>query len=136
MRMHAYIHSSKPAIMLAVNFFGIVRMVKSFLPLLKDQAVKKTHCGMRIVNLTSMAGLCAGVGGFSTYAASKHAAQAFNTCLRSEMKGFKIHVTSVNPSFHGTSMTDSILDMANSQWKKLPAETKHQYGECKFLRKA
>eukprot|EP00619_Florenciella_sp_RCC1007_P014103 CAMPEP_0205905792 /NCGR_PEP_ID=MMETSP1325-20131115/1555_1 /ASSEMBLY_ACC=CAM_ASM_000708 /TAXON_ID=236786 /ORGANISM="Florenciella sp., Strain RCC1007" /LENGTH=237 /DNA_ID=CAMNT_0053271735 /DNA_START=72 /DNA_END=785 /DNA_ORIENTATION=- len=65
-----------------VNYFGLVRTSKAFLPLLKETARSKSAAYRpRIVNVTSVAGLtpCAFLG---PYTASKHAAEAFTSALR------------------------------------------------------
>lgn len=68
-----------------VNFFSVVAVVKTCLPLLKQAKG-------RIVNVTSFAGLFHGAPCMSAYCASKHASEAFTTSLRLEMKGWGIKV--------------------------------------------
>lgn len=86
---------------------------------------------MRILNLTSMAGLVTGSLGMSAYAASKHAANAFSTVLRLELKGFGIQVTTVNPSFHGTPLVNTMGDETTKLWETLDPVKKEEYGEGK-----
>lgn len=112
-----------------VNFFGMVRMVKAFLPILKEQAITKTYKGMRIINTVSMAGFVSGAPGLTGYSASKYAAQSFTESLRQELYPFHISVTSVNPSFHATPLITS-LDV--SSFDKLPQTIQVQYGKSKF----
>jgi 11-cis-retinol dehydrogenase len=86
-----------------VNCFGMIRMVKAFLPIFKKQVVQNTYRDAQIMNVISMAGLL-GNGGLahSPYEVSKNAAEAFTDGLRLEMKMFGIKVVALNPSFHKT----------------------------------
>lgn len=114
-----------------VNYFGMVRCCKAFLPILKEQAISRIHTDARILNITSMAGLVAqGAIGMSAYSASKHAANAFSQILRAEVfPSFQIQVTTINPSFHGTPLVHSMGGLASQQWASLKASTKAEYGE-------
>jgi len=108
----------------------MVRCCKAFLPIFKEQAVKRTYQHMRIYNVTSMAGLIApGQMGLSAYGASKFAATAFSSCLRLELKMFGIQVTTVHPSFHATPLVHSMGEKADADWKKLDESKKEEYGE-------
>jgi NAD(P)-dependent dehydrogenase (short-subunit alcohol dehydrogenase family) len=118
-----------------VNYIGMVRCCKAFLPILKEQAIQQSYQGMRIFNLTSMAGLVAGLIGFSAYAASKHAANAFSTALRLELQSsFGIQVTTINPSFHSTPLVETMGDTLSEKWEKLDAAKKKEYGEGTLYR--
>jgi NAD(P)-dependent dehydrogenase (short-subunit alcohol dehydrogenase family) len=108
---------------------GTVRCCKGFLPLFKEQAIKGTYKDARILNNVSMGGLVSGSTGMVAYHASKFAAQAFSICLRNEMAAFGIQVTTINPSFHETPMTESMGDDSRKMWEKLPGETRAEYGE-------
>jgi NAD(P)-dependent dehydrogenase (short-subunit alcohol dehydrogenase family) len=114
-----------------VNYFGMVRCCKAFLPVLKEQAVSGVHTDARILNITSMAGLVAqGAIGMAAYSASKHAANAFSHILRAEvLPSFQIQVSTINPSFHGTPLVHSMGDMVSKQWDSLKNSTKSEYGE-------
>jgi short-subunit dehydrogenase len=112
----------------AVNYMGLVRCCKSFLPILKQQAIEKTHTDARILNVISMAGIIAGPG-MTPYFASKHAALAFTSGLRMELKAFGIQVSAVNPAFHETPLVNAIGDMLTSVWEGLPEERRKEYGE-------
>ena len=95
--------------------------------------MNRTYQDMRIFNLTSMAGLVSGLIGMSAYSASKHAANAFSSCLRMELKMFGIQVTTVNPSFHATPLVNSMLDKALELWNRLDGSIQEEYGPCKLL---
>ena len=83
-----------------VNFFGAVRMVQRFLPLLR-QAPEP-----RIVNVGSI------VGRFSTpvlgpYAGSKYALEALSDTLRVELRDWGIKVVTIEPGKIATSFARS-----------------------------
>ena len=83
--------------LIAINFFGVVRMTRAFLPLLKasDDA--------RIVNLSSIFGIIAPPGQ-TAYCASKFAVRGFSESLRQELKGTNVGVTVVHPGGVATSI--------------------------------
>jgi NAD(P)-dependent dehydrogenase (short-subunit alcohol dehydrogenase family) len=83
-----------------INFWGMVRMTRAFLPLLKasDDA--------RIVNLSSVFGLMAPPGQ-TAYAASKFAVRGFSEALRHEFQGSRVGVTLVHPGGVATAIADS-----------------------------
>ncbi len=83
-----------------INFRGVVRMTRAFLPLLKasDDA--------RLVNLSSVFGLM-GPPGQTAYAASKFAVRGFSEALRHELEGSHVGVTVVHPGGVATSIADS-----------------------------
>lgn len=82
------------------NFFGIHRMCKSVLPIMRSQGK-----GL-IVNIGSVAGLIA-VPYQSMYSASKYAIEAFTDALRLEVKQFGIRAVVVEPGDTKTGFTDN-----------------------------
>ena len=100
---------------------------------MKAQAAKRSYKDMRIFNMTSMAGLVPLSIGMSAYGASKHAANAFSSVLRMELKSFGIQVTTINPSFHATPLVHSMGDKAKQEWDKLDDTRKEEYGEGAWL---
>jgi 3-dehydrosphinganine reductase len=82
-----------------VNFFGMVNIVKAFLPGMINR--KSGH----IVNLSSMAGVI-GVYGYTAYSSSKFAVTGFTDVLRAEMKPKGIKVSLVLPSDTKTPQLD------------------------------
>jgi NAD(P)-dependent dehydrogenase (short-subunit alcohol dehydrogenase family) len=107
----------------------MIRTVKAFLPLLKDQA--RDYKEARLVNVTSMAGLM--VGGFAaSYHGSKYAAEALSTSLRMELRPFGIQVITVNPSFHTSPLTRNMRQDALQMWIDLPSNKREDYGEDFF----
>ena len=85
-----------------INFWGVVRMTRAFLPLLRrsDEA--------HIVNISSLFGLIAPPGQ-SAYCASKFAVRGFSESLRRELEaeGARIAVTTVHPGGVNTSIADN-----------------------------
>jgi NAD(P)-dependent dehydrogenase (short-subunit alcohol dehydrogenase family) len=79
------------------NFFGVVRMVKAVLPLMRRQGAG------RIINVSSLAGL-APIPFMAIYSASKFALDGWTEALRQEVKPFGIHVSQVEPGFLKTAM--------------------------------
>ncbi|MGB7098919.1 MAG: SDR family NAD(P)-dependent oxidoreductase [Xanthobacteraceae bacterium] len=80
-----------------INFWGVVRMTRAFLPLLhnSDEA--------RIVNLSSVFGLIAPPGN-TAYSASKFAVRGFSESLRHELRKTQIGVSVVHPGGIATSI--------------------------------
>jgi len=72
-----------------VNFFGYIRMIQNFLPLLRKSQG-------RIINISSISGLL--VNPFLiAYASSKYAVEALSDGLRRELKSQKIKVVLIEP---------------------------------------
>ena len=79
-----------------VNFWGVVRMSKAFLPqLLRSKG--------GLVNVSSLFGLI-GYAGQTHYCASKFAVRGFNETLAQELKAKGVSVTSVHPGGVATSI--------------------------------
>jgi NAD(P)-dependent dehydrogenase (short-subunit alcohol dehydrogenase family) len=81
----------------AINFFGVVRMTRAFLPMLRDSD------DARLVNISSIFGIIAPPGQ-TAYAASKFAVRGFSESLRNELKGTPVGVTLVHPGGVATSI--------------------------------
>jgi NAD(P)-dependent dehydrogenase (short-subunit alcohol dehydrogenase family) len=81
----------------AVNFWGVVRMTRAFLPHLRksDDA--------RLVNLSSLFGLISPPGQ-TAYSASKFAVRGFSQSLQHELARSKIGVTVVHPGGVATAI--------------------------------
>lgn len=84
----------------SINFWGVVRMTRAFLPLLKGSTEA------RIVNLSSVFGLIAPPGQ-TAYVASKFAVRGFSESLRHELKGTRVGMTVVHPGGIATSIASS-----------------------------
>lgn len=83
-----------------INFWGVVRMTRAFLPLLR-----KSY-DARLVNLSSIYGLIAPPAE-TAYSASKFAVRGFSNSLRHELVDSKIGVTVVHPGGVATSIADN-----------------------------
>jgi NAD(P)-dependent dehydrogenase (short-subunit alcohol dehydrogenase family) len=81
----------------AINFWGVVRMTRAFLPHLQNSEEA------RLVNISSLFGLIAPPGQ-TAYAASKFAVRGFSESLRHELAGTRIGVTVVHPGGIATSI--------------------------------
>ena len=81
------------------NFWGVVRMTRAFLPLLRasDDA--------RVVNISSVYGLIAPPEQVA-YSASKFAVRGFSEALRHELEGSGIGVSVVHPGGIATSIAE------------------------------
>jgi short-subunit dehydrogenase len=85
---------------LDVNIFGMIHMLKSFMPLLFQQQ-RPAH----IINMASLYSVCAG-SQLAPYAMSKHAVLALSESLYFDLKRLQksIDVSIVLPSFTDTSL--------------------------------
>ena len=83
-----------------INFNGVVRMTRAFLPLLRqsDQA--------RIVNLSSIYGIVSPPGQ-AAYSASKFAVRGFSNALRHELEGSTVAVSVVHPGGVATAIASN-----------------------------
>lgn len=81
----------------AINFWGVVRMTRAFLPLLSasDDA--------RLVNMSSLFGIITPPGQVA-YSASKFAVRGFSNGLRLELAGSTVGVTVVHPGGVATAI--------------------------------
>jgi NAD(P)-dependent dehydrogenase (short-subunit alcohol dehydrogenase family) len=84
----------------AINFRGLVRMTRAFLPLLRSSD------DARIVNVSSVFGLVAPPGQ-AAYAASKFAVRGFSDSLRHELQGSSVGVSVIHPGGIATAIADS-----------------------------
>ena len=109
-----------------INFHGVVRMTRAFLPLLRasDDA--------RIVNISSIFGIIAPPGQ-TAYSASKFAVRGFSEALRNELEaeGANIGVTVVHPGGVATSIARSARPPRGANDIDLEEQTKRFE---KFLR--
>lgn len=117
-----------------MNFFGIIRTVKAFLPRLKQQALQDGYRGARILNMVSVAGLVSSRGfGAAPYFSSKRAAQCFSQCLRYELQPFHVQVGTINPTCHGTPLVLGAVDAQKRKWMALSEKNRREYGEGELV---
>ncbi len=83
-----------------INFRGMVRMTRAFLPLLRASD------DSRIVNVSSVFGLIAPPGQ-TAYVASKFAIRGFSESLRHELQGSRVGVTVVHPGGIATNIAEN-----------------------------
>ncbi len=86
--------------LVSINFGGVVRMTRAFLPLLRREPAAQ------LVNLSSVFGIIAPPGQ-AAYAASKFAVRGFSEALRHELEGSPIGVTVVHPGGVRTAIAAS-----------------------------
>jgi NAD(P)-dependent dehydrogenase (short-subunit alcohol dehydrogenase family) len=103
--------------LMQINFYGVVRMTRAFLPLLRmsDDA--------RIVNLSSVFGLIAPPGQCA-YSASKFAVRGFSNALRHELAGSRVGVTVVHPGGVATAIARNsrIAEVVPAEERRLRLE--------------
>ena len=105
-----------------INFWGVVRMTRAFLPLLRASG------DARLVNLSSVYGLVAPPQQ-AAYAASKFAVRGFSEALRHELEGSGIGVSVVHPGGVATSIaekarvpdgvTEEVIAQRHAKYRKL-----------------
>jgi short-subunit dehydrogenase len=83
-----------------INFWGVVRMTRAFLPLLRASG------DARVVNLSSIYGVIAPPEQ-TAYSASKFAVRGFSEALRHELEGSNVAVTVVHPGGVATSIAEN-----------------------------
>lgn len=89
------------------NFFGVARMVKAVLPIMRKQR------SGQIINIGSLTGLLA-LPFCGYYSASKYALEGFTEALRFEVKSFNIKISIVDPSYFKTNLAKSAQTSSDS----------------------
>jgi short-subunit dehydrogenase len=107
-----------------INFWGVVRMTRAFLPLLRASG------DARVVNLSSVYGLVAPPEQVA-YAASKFAVRGFSEALRHELEGSGVSVTVVHPGGVNTSIAEKARVPAGATEEEI---TRRQKRYRKLLR--
>lgn len=98
------LHTDEWDKMVDVNIKGVLNGVAAVLPTMLDQK------GGNIINISSSAGRKIYPGG-AVYCATKSAVRMFSEGLRHELApNFNINVTSIEPGFVETELTESITD--------------------------
>ncbi|XP_015781146.1 17-beta-hydroxysteroid dehydrogenase type 6 [Tetranychus urticae] len=112
-----------------VNTFGVVRVTRSFLPLLRQTK------NSRVVIVGSLAGQVT-FPGLTPYSMSKHAVRAFGDGLRREISYYGINVSIIEPNMYATRITDNefISNVSRDAWSKSPAHLRAELGEQEYQR--
>ncbi|XP_042888445.1 D-beta-hydroxybutyrate dehydrogenase, mitochondrial-like isoform X2 [Penaeus japonicus] len=114
----------------SVNIFGHIRVIKAFLPLIRNSKG-------RVVTVTSAEGLFTSPF-VAAYDLTKHAMEGFADCLRHEMQRFGVHVCIVEPGNYtaGTKLNTSerAKKLGQSLWSDMTEEVRHAYGRETFAR--
>jgi len=87
------------------NFFGLLNVTRSALPLLRDTKNAK------IINMSSIAGL-SGTPLMGAYNASKWAVEGFSESLRHELSKFDVQVVNIEPGAFKTEILDQNLQFS------------------------
>lgn len=105
--------------LLEVNTLGPLRMIQSFLPLLRAG-------GGRIINMSSMNGTLA-LPMVGAYSASKFALEALSDTLRVELRPWQIPVVIVRPGQVRTSIFAKARKLLNTRIRQIPMELRNGY---------
>ena len=103
--------------MLEVNLFGLMRMTRAVLPVMRRQR------SGQIFNIASGTGYC---GGPVPYHTSKFAVTGFSASLAFEVQPFGIHVTNVAPGLFRTGFYDK------GTWTITPDRHIEDYDICRW----
>ena len=101
--------------LISINFFGVVRMTRAFLPLLRRSTES------RVVNMSSIFGIIAPPGQ-TAYVSSKFAVRGFSESLRHELAGSSVGVTTVHPGGVATSIAASARTPAGRSAEEVERE--------------
>lgn len=114
----------------AVNLFGVVRMTRIFLPLLRSS--NSSGKEFRIININSILSRIP-MQPIISYCASKHSSVAFTEGLRRELSHFNCKVVSIEPNFFRTHLCElegNLNDLKNT-WDSTEPDVKT--GSCLFI---
>jgi NAD(P)-dependent dehydrogenase (short-subunit alcohol dehydrogenase family) len=109
------------------NLFGVVRMIKAVIPIMRRQG------SGQIINISSGVGLAPlPFAGF--YSASKFALEGYTEALRHEVKPFNVQVSLVEPGFIKTHLLQNLQDAADrisdyDPWRQRVSEARQQFME-------
>jgi NAD(P)-dependent dehydrogenase (short-subunit alcohol dehydrogenase family) len=103
-----------------VNFFGVVRVTQTFIPLLRQAAG-------RIVNMSSLSGWVASPF-LSPYSTTKFALEALSDALRVELDPWKIHVAVIEPGAIDTPIWDKGSEIIGRLTNETAGEMMRLYG--------
>ena len=96
-----------------VNFFGLIEVTKTFLPMLG--AVKNSMQQGKVINISSVSGRRAHPF-VAPYTASKFAVEAFSDALRKEMLLYGVDVILIEPGPIKTAIWDKVPDLDDNEF--------------------
>ncbi len=96
-----------------VNFFGLIEVTKTFLPLLG--AVKGSQAQGKIINSSSVSGKRANPC-VAPYTASKFAVEGFSDALRRELLIYGVDVVLIEPGPIKTAIWDKVPDLEDNEF--------------------
>ena len=96
-----------------VNFFGLIEVTKTFLPMLG--VVKNSMQQGKIINISSISGRRAHPF-VAPYTASKFAVEAFSDALRREMLLYGVDVILIEPGPIKTAIWDKVPDLDDNEF--------------------
>ena len=96
-----------------VNFFGLIEVTKTFLPMLG--AVKNSMQQGKIINISSVSGRRAHPF-VAPYTASKFAVESFSDALRREMLLYGVDVILIEPGPIKTAIWDKVPDLDDNEF--------------------
>lgn len=100
-----------------INFYGVVRMTRAFLPLMKQADAAQ------LVNVSSIFGIVAPAGQ-TAYSSAKFAVRGFSNALMHELEGTSIGVTTVHPGGVNTKIAEDAKKPADMTEAELKAVKK------------
>ncbi|MFH4979159.1 hypothetical protein AB6A40_005868 [Gnathostoma spinigerum] len=118
-----------------VNFYGVLRVTKAFLHLIKASRGRIITC---------LTGFCfVKFPGIAPYSASKTAVHAYCEVLRTEMRQFGVKVVTIFPGTFQTPIADPerVINFVKMAWNNADELLKEQYGEkwinqvCEIVRR-
>jgi NAD(P)-dependent dehydrogenase (short-subunit alcohol dehydrogenase family) len=104
-----------------VNVFGMLNVIRETLPVLKKQG------SGHYVNISSFFGTWS-MPPYSIYSASKFAVEGFSKSLASELAGFGIKTTIVEPSIYGTDFFGHSMDQTEKKPEYTPLYEAYEKG--------
>jgi short-subunit dehydrogenase len=111
---------------MAINFFGVVRLTKAFLPHLKAEPAA------HIANVSSIFGVIAPPGQ-TAYCASKFGVRGFSESLRHELAGSNVTLTVIHPGGVATNIASSARIAQGARMEEDPERRRERL--ARFLSK-
>ncbi|XP_054156785.1 retinol dehydrogenase 7-like [Oppia nitens] len=109
----------------AVNVFGLVRVTRIFLPLLRSAKG-------RVVNMSSQMGRLT-FNNYSAYCMSKASVIRFSDSLRKEMQTFGVRVATIMPGgFKNTGLLSKTIESIDTVWLTTAESVKSAYGQQSY----